>query len=281
MKINEKTKVIARFVPDANPRGLNIYNPFFQETNINAVYLLFPNTEPKILIESMRNLNFAGAIVAQKFEKDPQIAPLLDQLDPLAKKLGKIGTIVNKKGKLLGTHSAAYGLLESLNRLTNYSGKKIVILGAGTVVKGLLSLMELTNKKPRQFDIYNRTLSKAHSLTQEFTFINNVEHIADLTTKAEGDIFINATSIGSPWNKEPFDFPKSFIDRFQYIIDVTFVPLKTPLIRKAHELGKITSPGYEMFLFQGKRSLELILEEKINEKILLKHILKDFKKNLV
>ena len=51
MKIDENTKIIGRFHTKPSPRGLNIYNPFFEEAGINAVYLLFYNPDPKILVE--------------------------------------------------------------------------------------------------------------------------------------------------------------------------------------------------------------------------------------
>lgn len=281
MKINKNTKVIARFVPDCNNRGLNIYNPYFEELGINAKYLMFSDENPKILIESMRSLNFAGAITSQSFEKDPRIIKLIDDQDIVSQRIGKISFLVNKNGRIWGSHAAAYGLYESIKRTVDFSKKKMIILGAGTVVTGLLTLLTIKKQYPKRLEIYNRTLEKAKKLAKEFTFINKAGTMNEVINIGNGDIFINATGIGAPWNKEPFTFPEQFINRFKYIIDVTFVPLKPQLIETAEKLGKITSPGHKMFLYQGKYSFELMLNLKINEELLHKKILEDFKKNWI
>lgn len=275
--IDQNTKVIARFVPDCNGRGLNIYNPYFEDLGINAKYLMFSDEYPKILIESMRSLHFVGAITSGSFERDPRIIKLIDEQDILSKRIGKVSFLVNKNGKIWGSHAAAYGLYESIIRTVDFSKKKVVILGAGTVVTGLLTLFSVKKKYPKRLEIYNRSVEKAEKLAREFKFIDKIGNMNEAIQSSKDDIFINATGIGAPWNKEPFTFPEQFIDRFKYIIDVTFMPLRPQLIKTAEKLGKIVSPGHEMFLYQGKYSLELMLDIKVNEELLHKKILDAFK----
>ncbi len=278
--INENTKVIARFYPTANNRGLSIYNPYFQAAGINAVYLLFHNSDPRILIDGMRNLNLAGAIIAGSFERDPRIPKLIDELHPLSKKVSRVGMLVNNNGKIYGIYQGAFGLEESIRRLTTYIDKKIVILGSGTVVRGLLSLMELNNTRPREIEIYNRTIEHAEDIAKEFPFVSRVGGMVDMATRASGDIFINATHIGSPYNKgQDYKFGEQFISGFDYIIDVTFVPLRPQLIQTAEKLGKKVSPGHRMFLYQGKFALEKILGVEIDEDLLSIKMISDFETN--
>lgn len=279
MKIDENTKVIARFHHQINNRSLNIYNPYFQTAGINAVYLLFQDKNPEILIDGLRKLNLAGAINAG-FENDPRIINLVDELHPISKRLNAVGIIINDNGKLFGMSQAAFGLDESIRRLTQYSDKKMVILGAGHVVKALLILMEMNKVKPAQLEIYNRTVQKAENLKSEFKDVTRFGTIEQMIQSADGDIFINATEIGSPWNSgEDFIFPEALINRFEYIIDVTFVPLKPQLIQLAEKLKKKVSPGHRMFLYQGKVCLEQILQIKVNETLLSEKILSDFEKS--
>ena len=192
-KIDENTKVMARFFPGVNNRGLNIYNPYFQEAGVNAVYLLFSNENPKILIDGMRNLNLAGGIIAGSFEKDPKIPELIDELHPLSQRLGRVGNLINKNGKISGVYPGAFGLYESIKRMTSYSDKKVVVLGAGNVVRSLLILMDLKNERPSVLEIYNRTLEHAESVAKEFPYVKKVGSIEEMIDKANGDIFINAT----------------------------------------------------------------------------------------
>lgn len=280
MIINENTKVMARLHPACNNRGLNIYNPYFQSAGVNAVYLLFHNEDPKVLIDGIRALNLPGAVIAGSFEGDPRIPSLIDELNPISKKINRVGVLVNRAGKIWGVYQGAFGLDESIKRLTDYRDKKVVILGAGTVVRGLLSLMEINKYKAKVIEIYNRTPSKAEAIGREFSFVNRVGSMKDMELMARGDIFINATYLGSPWNKgENYVFTEDFINRFKYVVDVTFVPLKPQLVQTAEKLGKVVSPGYKMFLYQGKYALENILNIDVNEKLLEEKMVEDFKVN--
>lgn len=278
--INEHTKVMARFHPSVNNRGLNIYNPYFQDTGVNAVYLLFPNPDPKVLFDGMKLLNISGAIVAGSFEGDNRIPAMVDDLHPLSKIVQRVGMVVNKEGHIWGVYQGAFGLDEAIRRLTDYSDKKVIILGAGTVVRGLLGLMQINGTKPVEVEIYNRSVQNVERIAHEFPFISKVGPMKEMTEKSQGNIFINATPIGSPWNRgEDFIFPDEFISRFDYIVDVTFVPLNPQLIQSAERLNKKVSPGHRMFLFQGKYALEKILGINVNEDKLSNRMIEDFREN--
>jgi len=77
--------VMARFHREPNNRGMSIYNPYFEETGENAVYVLFHHPDPTPLMTGLRSLNLAGAIPAG-FEKDPKLVELVDELGPIAKR---------------------------------------------------------------------------------------------------------------------------------------------------------------------------------------------------
>jgi shikimate 5-dehydrogenase len=280
LNIDENTRLMARLHHSLNGRGISIYNPYFQEMGVNAVYLLFYNQNPKPLFESLRKLNMAGAIPAG-FEKDPRIIKYMDELGPVSKKIGRIAVVRQRRGKLTGYYQGGYGIAESVRRMTKFKNKKLVILGAGVVVRGLLALFEIEKDKPKEIEIYNRTLENAERVAKEFSFVDKIGTIKDMES-SNGDIFINATDIGIPWNKgKDYKFKKEFISGFSYIADTTFVPLKPQLIKVSEKLGKKVSPGWKMFLYQGKMCLEKILDIKVNEKILAKYIVKDFKTNWV
>src|SRR4051812_49395234 len=124
MRIDENTQVMARFHPEANNRGLNIYNPYFERAAVNAIYVLFHNPDPEVLIRGMRDLGIHAAIVAGSFEKDPQIARLIDEVHPLSKRLGRVGCLANRNGRIWGVYQGAFGLYEAVKRLTEYVDKK-------------------------------------------------------------------------------------------------------------------------------------------------------------
>ena len=89
------TKVIARLHKQLSPRALNIYNPFFEEAGINAVFLLFYNSDPKPLVDGIKNLNFSGAVTVG-FETDADFAKLVDEHDESSRIVNRVGFIKNE-----------------------------------------------------------------------------------------------------------------------------------------------------------------------------------------
>jgi shikimate dehydrogenase len=277
MKIDEKTLVMLRLHRQTNTRGLQIYNPYFQEVGLNAVYILAHNPDPKPLLEGLRDLNFAGAICAG-FETDTSFAKLLDELSTTSQAIGKVGIVINDNGKLRGHYQGGQGLYQSIvSKYGKLSGKKIVMLGAGGVAEGLLLEMQNQQDMP-EITIVNRTLAKAENLATKYN-LNQALPFSELESTS-GDVFINMTGIGSPWNNgEDYVFKPEFIQKFNFIGDVTFVPIEPQLIKVAKEVGVDYAPGHRMFLYQAGVCLKEILGHEIVLPTYEKLMLKDFETN--
>src|SRR5689334_21184184 len=122
MQIDENTKIIGRFHSKLSPRGLNIYNPLFQELKINALYILFRDPDPKKLFNGLRNLKLAGVISAG-FERDPRLARLVDKLDPISQYTKSIGFVTNNEGVLTGYSQSGEGIYKTISKSLNVNGK--------------------------------------------------------------------------------------------------------------------------------------------------------------
>ena len=278
MQINELTKVMLRLHIEANNRGLQIYNPYFEQVGFNAVYLLVHNPDPKPLVQGLRNLNFSGAIPAG-FEKSPEFADLLDELTDVSKVIGKVGIVFNKNGKLIGHYQGGQGLYASItSKYGKLTGKELVILGSGTVAKGLLLEMQMQNDLPKVL-LVNRTLENAKKLASEFNFVESIVSLDDLHHQ-KGDVFVDTTDIGSPWNKgNEYKYSEEFVKKFKFVADVTFVPLEPQLIKIAKKIGVDCAPGYMMFMHQANICTKMILDHELDFSIYEKIMLKDFADN--
>ncbi len=268
MKINENTKVIARLHTKASPRGLNIYNPFFEEAGINALYILFYNQDASKLISGIKNLNFAGAITAG-FESSDNLPSLLDGLSDVSKYLGRIGFIKNKDGQLIGDNQGGEGLLRSIQNVSNIADKKVVLVGGGNIAKSLLFNINKLEHKPKEVVVLNRDSQKITSFKDSFSFVSKTEDISVLSSEI-GDILINATDLGG--SEEDNLYTENVVGNFSQIADVTFERENTNLVNIANKLGKKVSTGWDMFTFQGQVILESILETNIDAVMLKKHV---------
>jgi len=278
MKINEDTKLIARFYNVPNGRGLNIYNPYLDATGVNAVYLLFHNPDPKPLFNAMRELGIVGAIPAA-FEKDPKMTNLVDKLEGAGADIKRVSFVKNTGTELVGYYAAGRGLMDAILEQDKISGKNVVIMGAGTVVRGLLAEWRRKNVKPNSIFVYTRDKTRLDLLKKEYSEITMGGDLMEMES-SKGDIFINATPVGSPWNKgDDYIWKDKWLQGFGLIVDVTFVPLAPPLISSALRLGIKYVPGWKMFLYQGKYALETILDIKVDSAKLAEFLVDDFAKN--
>ena len=270
MKIDENTKVIARLHTKASPRGLNIYNPFFEEAGINALYVLFYNPDPTPLIAGLKNLNVVGAITAG-FESNELLPTLLDNIDEVGKYVGRIGFVKNVEGKLIGSTQGGEGLLRAIQNAGNIANKKVILVGGGNIAKGLLFNINKLEQKPSEVVIINRDTSKIETLKNDFGFVSSVKSISEINAES-GDVLINATDIGG--SVEDTIYTEEFVNKFSQIADVTFEKEETNLVNLARKLNKNVSTGWDMFTFQGQVILESILEIKIDPVMLKKHVVR-------
>ena len=268
--VDGNTKIIGRFHTKPNARGLNIYNPFFQTNGINALYLLFHNPSCRPLVSGLRELNLSGAITSG-FELDPLLPELLDKLDKSATTAGKVGIITNKAGVLTGFYRGGSALLKSVTKKINLGGKKIVILGAGIVVKSFLAeINELpVAQQPESIELYNRTQANADNLATNYKLIKKTSVLASIG-QSYGDILINISKIGS--QADDIFFTDELVKRFTFISDVTFETENTNLISLAKKFDKQYSTGWDMFTYYGVECFRDILEIEIDPGLLREYV---------
>ncbi|GAI80789.1 unnamed protein product [marine sediment metagenome] len=109
-----------------------MHNAAFKNEGVDYVYLPFRVKKEELgkAIEGMRALNIRGLNIT--IPHKVAVIQFLDELDPLADKIGAVNTIVNNDGVLTGYNTDATGFLQALlERGIEPRGKSVVILGAG------------------------------------------------------------------------------------------------------------------------------------------------------
>jgi shikimate 5-dehydrogenase len=268
MTPNENTKYIARIHTKPNARGLNIYNPYFQEQGINAMYVLFYQNTPERLLNACKDLNFVGINTAG-FESDSEFAKLIDNIDDSSKLVGHIGYLKNENGKLKAYYQGGEGLLAALLQKFPLEGQEIVVVGAGNVAKSLIYTMQKKGLKPKKLTLVNRTLSKAEAVAGILKNIDQVKPLSELGT-LKGDVLINVTFLGG--RDQDDVYTNDVIKNFGGVGDVTFEIEEPNIIKIAKSLNKKYSTGWDFFTYQGKVFLENVLDETIDASILKKYV---------
>jgi len=240
-----------------------MHNAAFKELGLDYLYvpLRVKKEELGKAVESMRALNIRGVNVTLPHKV--AIIPFLDELDPLAKKIGAVNTIVNDGGVLTGYNTDATGFLQALlEKGVESEGKKVVILGAGGAARAISFILA---ERGGHLVILNRLLELdwAEELAQRVSKVSKKEVKAlelnekNLEVVLEGaDILINATSVGmSPdINKTPV--PARLLKPGLIVFDIVYNPIQTRLLKEAEAAGAQTIGGLDMLVWQGAIAFE-------------------------
>lgn len=134
----------------------------------------------------------SGANVTVPFKE--QAFTLADQLSQRAQRAKAVNTLKKlDDGRLLGDNTDGAGLVNDLlNNQVELAGKKILILGAGGAVRGVLE--PLLAQHPAELCIANRTVEKAEQLAHEFADLGPMTACGYDWIDVPVDIIINGTS---------------------------------------------------------------------------------------
>ncbi|MGH8352407.1 MAG: shikimate dehydrogenase [Pseudomonas sp.] len=134
-----------------------------------------------------------GANVTVPFKE--QAYRLADSLAARAQRAGAVNTLKKlEDGRLLGDNTDGAGLVRDLTVNTGFdlSGQRILLLGAGGAVRGVLE--PLLAERPAALVIANRTLDKAKLLAQQFADLGPVSASAFAGLSGPFDLIVNGTS---------------------------------------------------------------------------------------
>jgi shikimate dehydrogenase len=234
--------------PVSHSKSPLVHNTSFSENKINAVYLAFEPPDIKSAIESIRVLDIKGVSITIPFKET--IMDYLDEIDPLAREIGAVNTVVNRGGRLLGYNTDCQAAVTPLIPM-GIKGKTVCIIGAGGAGKAVAHGIA---KQGGQIIITNRSVQKgivlAKTIGGQFIESNHMDTIC-------ADVVINTTSIGMEPNLEELPFPTQNLTSGMVVMDVVYTPLNTRFLSIARQKGCKTIDGLSMFVAQAAAQFEL------------------------
>lgn len=161
---------------------------------------------------------------------------LADELSERAALAKAVNILKFESGRILADNSDGEGLVTDIDRNLHVSieGKRVLLLGAGGAARG--AVWPLLQRKPALLLMANRTLSKAHSIADDFAHASFLAcDMAALAYEAAFDIVINATSTGLLADSMPL--PTSLFAPHTLAYDMVYGQGLTPFLRQAREAG--------------------------------------------
>ncbi|WP_369600544.1 shikimate dehydrogenase [Hahella sp. SMD15-11] len=186
---------------------------------------------------------------------------LAQQRTPLAERAGAVNTLYLEGEVLCGTTTDGVGLVRDLtdNLGLTLQGKRILVLGAGGAVRGVLE--PLLARQPAALVIANRTASRAETLAELFAPLGPVEACAPGALEGPFDLIINGTA-ASLQGQVP-DLPSGLVSEHTHTYDMMYGRDLTPFSRwalaqgaaAAHDgLGMLVEQAAEsFFIWRGVR----------------------------
>ncbi len=238
-------------------------NAALREMGLNWTYLAFA-VEPERVgdaVAGARGLGLVGLNVT--IPHKAAVIEHLDEVDESVEALGVANTIVNADGRLLGHNTDGAGFLRSLaEHGHSVSGRAVAVIGAGGAARSVA--YACARAGARSLAVLNRTPERAEEVAELVRARAGLSAVtalpltgADAQEAVESaDLIVDCTSVGMypHVDVEPV-VPPSWLRPGQVVVDLTYNPLETVLLRAAAEAGAATVDGAGMLVHQGAISL--------------------------
>jgi shikimate dehydrogenase len=178
---------------------------------------------------------------------------------PRARRAGAVNTLSKEDdGTILGDTTDGVGLVTDIKHNLGWQirHKKVLILGAGGAVRGVLE--PLLEEQPQHIIIANRTVDKALQLAKGFAEFGYLLGCGfDMLDEQQFDVIINGTSASLQGELPPL--PECLInaDGSTVCYDMLYGAEPTPFMQWASKRGAKVSDGLGMLVGQAAESFVL------------------------
>jgi len=258
-QIDQETAVIGLIgKPVGHSLSPHIHNAAFAAGLVNAVYIPFEVGDVVQFLGRMaqtrsREVDWKLRGLSVTAPHKSVVMNCLDWIDPAAKEIGAVNTILIRAEGLHGYNTDAAGFIEPLRRkLGSLKDARCAIIGAGGGARA--ALWALRNAGA-QVAVFVRDPGKTRSGSAEFEVDS---HPLSSASFKGFDIVVNATPLGTRGTRE--HDTAATADQFRGVrlaYDLVYNPVETRFLREARAGGSETLGGIEMLLAQAVEQFKL------------------------
>jgi shikimate dehydrogenase len=240
--------------PVAHSRSPTLHNHWLARYGIAGRYVLFP-VPPEKLVAALQGLAVLGLRGCNVTTPHKQaVMPLIDHVDPLARTIGAVNTIVvQPDGTLRGFNNDGNGFVQSVRDAVpawEPASGPIVVLGAGGAARAVVA--SLAAQGAREIRVVNRTFERARAMAEEYgapvsavPWEQREEVLSDIALLA------NCTNQGMT-GKPALDIALDRLHPSAIVGDLIYTPPVTPLLAAAAARGNRTVNGLGLLLNQAR-----------------------------
>jgi shikimate dehydrogenase len=210
-------------------------------------------------VEALRGPEFLGANVTLPHK--PSVLALLDQISPLARRIGAVNTVYKAGGLLVGDNTDAAAVVRCLKEGLAFSpvDDPVLLLGAGGAARGVA--VGLLDAGARRIAVWNRTEGRARLLVEDLarstpSASTSLSVVTDLDAALERcTLLVNATSVGLDDRSVPVTL--AMLGSEARVFDLVYGTAATPLVREARSRGLCAEDGLWMLVHQAAAAFTL------------------------
>jgi shikimate dehydrogenase len=240
--------------PVAHSRSPMLHGYWIGKLGLAGAYVPLP-VRPERLADALKGiavLGFAGCNLTIPHKEAAMRA--VDRVDPLAKRIGAINTIVvDQDGALSGFNTDVYGFIESVKEAKpgwRADAGPTAIMGAGGGARAVVA--SLAERGAKEIRVANRTFARAQQLAIDFGAPVRAILWEQRHEAIDGvSLLVNTTNQGMV-GEPPLDLNLDRLPKRALVSDIVYVPLETPLLKAARERGNPAVNGLGMLLHQAR-----------------------------
>ncbi len=242
--------------PLGHSRSPAMHNAAFAALGRDAVYLPFEVDHVAQFMRDFvrpgtRRLDWQLRGLSVTIPHKLAIMPHLDLIDPTARRIGAVNTVVVAGDQLCGYNTDVIGAMKPLDELVDVRAAKVAVIGAGGAARAVCYGL---SQRGAAVTIYARDLNKAERLADEFQA--RAAPLGSFT--GQTDIVINCTPIGMLGHSEG-DSPikPEHLQGVKLVYDLIYNPAETTLLEYARQAGCRTLGGLAMLVVQAAEQFRL------------------------
>ena len=239
--------------PVSHSKSPALHGFWLRRHGIDASYVRLP-VAPQHLANELKQLVSVGFAGVNLTVPHKQAAlSVMDHIEPVARRIGAINTVIVDDGRLIGANTDAYGFITNVRRgapgLDQTAGPAVV-LGAGGAARAVC--VALLDAGCPEICLVNRNLDRAETLARDLDPRVRVHPWTARNAVQERAVFlVNTTSLGMQ-GQPPLDLDLSALPGAAVVHDIVYAPLRTRLLQDAATRGHVTVDGLGMLLYQAQ-----------------------------
>ena len=241
------------------------YSKIIHEKIADYTYTLLPlptEAEARAFFEKRE---FAAVNVTIPYKQ--MVIPCCDEVDPRAKAIGAVNTVVNRGGKLYGynTDYAGFAYLAKAHGV-DFAGKTVLVLGTGGTHATVSAVCRDGGAK--EILTASRT-GKDGALTYE-----------QAAARSDVQIVVNTTPCGMYPQTGQCLLDIAALPQMEAVLDVVYNPFSTELVLRAKDRGLVAAGGFEMLVAQAVYAAEYFTGRTLDCETLIPKISRELQKEL-